>query len=493
MSERLLLLASVTPALILGGLLGWLLFQKAVIGSLVVGATLVHEIVLVIFPVCYSALTGFRPEQEMIASVGTGELLRVMSGEALFVLVFACTLVGGCAAGRGGWKRKALGANHERTERRVRVTLYVLVSLGWVLYAFGSVSAVSTLSGDAAVSVGDVVLSIVLAFFWFSSLTACAFVLTKQCGPRKLRTRVLTLVFSGVPLAAVFIVGLSTGIRGRMTWVVSLLILAGLLNARRNIVWFSFGVGVLLLPVFSFLGGAYRFIDKKQWMAESGVGETIARLYSEARRGVRQESTGLVENVLDALAVRAQGPRNSVTLYQDYDNGGGPGFGVYLGAFLFPVPRIIWPAKPVAGGSDMTSLSSAIYRSMKLSYGDRGTMGPILASAHAYWEGGWAWVVVAGAISGAIWSILLALERRLPREIAAMLCFVGSAALLIDGLMTMLVPLYAIVIAAWQSMLPVAFLYMASQYAVCHSRRVGNRTIVRRQKGNADRGPESSY
>jgi hypothetical protein len=54
----------------------------------------------------------------------------------------------------------------------------------------------------------------------------------------------------------------------------------------------------------------------------------------------------------------------------------------------------------------------------------------------------------------------LSLCKHLPDTIAAIIILTFAAALMIDGLLTMLVPLYSIIVRCWLSLLPLLVIYI---------------------------------
>jgi hypothetical protein len=118
-----------------------------------------------------------------------------------------------------------------------------------------------------------------------------------------------------------------------------------------------------------------------------------------------------------------------------------------MNAFLMPIPRVFWPDKPVGGSTDSTNFGAAIYRVQQLKPDTGPTdMGPLLASSHAYWEGGTAFVLVAGLLTGLFWISLLRWTEVNPAmyKHIVVLCFM--AALPIDGFFTALNPLYTFIL-----------------------------------------------
>lgn len=122
------------------------------------------------------------------------------------------------------------------------------------------------------------------------------------------------------------------------------------------------------------------------------------------------------------------------------------------------------------GSQDHTELQSAMYKVMDLAYGAPDQMGPMLASSHAYWEGGWIWLICAGVITGLMWNVIFRFTAHLPRSLAAVVIFTFAAAHMVDGLLTMMIPLYAAINAMWLSILPVFLIYKGFKSLRAHAR-----------------------
>ena len=438
MISEWILFVSLIPLLILFGLFVWSWRRGLLLRTIILGATLIHELLLVVFPVWYSVFTDFKLEGNMKASVGTADLLRVLTGESIFVLMFAIALVISWPRLRPQGGRLIDAASSHNQAMRERIVLNFLIVAGCLIYAREIIQPSVVLQGGTDRMV-EQVLAWFQALFWFTSLAACALVLTRR---KVLFTNPVQALLAAIPLLALLVAGLAIGLRGRFMWVISLLVITGILNRQKKFVALGVAIGIVLVPLFAFLGGAYRVTEKDHFLTE---------IFEEGKNQVRDDLKQMGDEFLNALAFRAMGPRNSAVLYQQYDKGSGAGFTTYLGSIFFPLPRFIWPEKPMPGSTDDNLLSSAEYKVMELGYGDEYTsyMGPILASAHAYWEGGWGWLVAAGFITGLLWKIIFNLCRRLPEGMAAIVAMAFAAALLIDGMLTMLAPLYALILAWW--------------------------------------------
>jgi len=457
MIEAGLLFVSLIPLLDLCGLVVWSWQRDFLLRTVILGATLIHELILVVFPVWYSVFTDLELEGigNMPAMVGADELLLVMIGESIFVLMFALACAVGWPRSRPQGDCLVRAVSGRKQVVCDRLVIYILVIAGCLIYAPKIIHSLSAFQGGTGWIVAQVLIWI-QGVFGFTSLVACALVLTRH---RVLFTNPVEALLAVTPVLALLVIGFTTGIRGRIVWIVSLLVVTGILNRQTKFVALGVMIGIILIPLFAFLGGTYRYVAKENLMTAPARHEMVTRLYEEGKNRVAGDLKNMADEFLYSIAARAQGPRNSVMLYRQYDNDAGPGFSTYSGSISFPIPRLIWPEKPAVGSTDGTLYSSAIYLVMELAYGMAGSMGPILASAYAYWEGGWGWLITAGFITGLFWNIIFNLCRRLPEGMASVVALAFAAALLIDGMLTMLVPLYALIVAWWQLVLPVLIVY----------------------------------
>jgi hypothetical protein len=113
---------------------------------------------------------------------------------------------------------------------------------------------------------------------------------------------------------------------------------------------------------------------------------------------------------------------------------------------------------------------SAIYIVMKSIYDLDGTMGPILASAHAYWEGGYLWLIICGFLTGIIWIFFLTIFKSFPRKFVLLITLTLASSLLIDGIPTIDVPFYAYLIRANLTIIPLTILYRGLKFFPINSK-----------------------
>lgn len=441
---------SFIPLIIISGLFVWSRNRGNVLRTIILGATIVHEFLLITFPPVYSIFTDFELEGRMVAAVVSTDLLWVMIGESIFILMFALGLVIGMPSLYPRSRDIKCMPFNKITEHTNRSVINLLIAAGVLMYA----PKLFLVTLNVENSLVDDIVYYLTGVFWYMPLVVCAFLITRR---GELSANPVRFFLALLPLISLVVIGITSGVRGRVVWVISLLIVAGIFNRQKKIIAISLAMAILFLPIFAALGDR----DMRSTMASSTSSRTeIYTLVYEVGIKNISNSGEMMKAFLESFSWRAQGVRNSVILYKDFDQGGG-GFRTYTGALFAFIPRGVWPEKPMLGSLDHTESESAMYKVMLVGHGEPGTMGPLLASAHAYWEGGWIWLVVAGLITGVFWNSVFRYCRQLPDIIAAVITLSFAAALLIDGLLTMLTPLYAFIIRFWLSLLPLFIVYIS--------------------------------
>jgi hypothetical protein len=448
MAPQLLGAVSLVPLLVLAYTALRLQSRGWRIASTLLWLTAFHEAVLVVFPIWYSVFTEFALDSAVNA--GPADLLPVMAGEALFVSVF-CLTVG------FGLRGTAPARSVYRMPRLSTLMLYMLIASELVISSYSMLSLaadwqVTSHHADiySPLSLLDMLMEWVRGAVQRPGIVASAVVVS---GPRYSRAFRFA---AAAALGLVALGGLAEGVRGRATWIVCILLAMSLIRRSWTPAITAACVLALVAPYSVFLAGPYRVILL-------GASRTRLEALTNLSEIVGEGGTDGDESFVHNMARRAQGPRNSVVLTRLHDSGLGASYKPLLSALYTPIPRLLWPGKSPAGSTDGTNYGAAIFLVRRLGYGAPiFNMGPVLASSHAYWEGGWFWLVGCAVLTGAVWYyILWWCRRRLPDDFGTTLAITFSAALPIDGLFTMLSPLYALIALFWSAIVPVLLIRWA--------------------------------
>jgi hypothetical protein len=446
MTTLLLTFFSLLSITLLAGLFYWSWQKNNLLRTIVLGATLIHELLLVFYPVIYSIINNYYYEDAMMAMVVPNDLLKVMIGETCFIIFFALSLTISWTPFRILNVSKAACIKSIDVENKLVKFLVFIGCFIYVYIAFIPDGAELQNSGFGWGKIFYVFKSI----FWYMPLVACSFIVTKK---NILKDHLILGIFAAIPLIMLLVVGFGSGVRGRVIWVISLLIIAGVYNKQRKVMAMGAIMSIVFIPFFAILGNS----DIRDSRDSINQFEVVGKAFSIAKDNL-VDLGDAADIFLSSFASRAQGVRNSVALYQNFDQGGG-GFSTYLGSIFLPIPRVIWEAKPISDSLNNSELESAMYKVMDLSYGATGQMGPFLASAHAYWEGGWIWLIIAGFLTGLIWNSLFICCRRMSDNMAAIVILSFSASHMVDGLLTMMSPIYSYIDLIWLSIVPLYVAY----------------------------------
>jgi len=442
----LMTMAVVSPALLLWMTIRSIRFGRRV-SAAVFGATLVHETLLVSFPVAYSIATQFKLDQ---VNGAVTKLPQVYVGEALFVTLFAGAAAFFVRPGREGVpKADSIG-------ERVIITCLIIGAL-WLnlLTLFGAHQTVDDIwhHTDFAEYAGwsDAVIEWFKTFVRWPGLAAASLVAADRNRPALCRA------LGALCVIVVVLVGLANGYRGGITWGAGFLIIGSYMKANRRVVMAACAIIAVTAPLFSWMKSDMVYYNL---FAPDGITrfELLPHVWEREVASIKGTAEAAEVGLVESLADRAQGARNSTGLYGLHDEGNGAGFKPIIGALWMPIPRLLWPDKPVGGSIDSRNEGAAIFQVQRLKPNTSPVeMGPILASAHAYWEGGWLFLVAAGLLTGLLWGKLTtAVDSRNDIQVAVVMSFL--AALPIDGLYSALNPLYTFILVGWKTAVPMGVL-----------------------------------
>jgi hypothetical protein len=247
---------------------------------------------------------------------------------------------------------------------------------------------------------------------------------------------------------------LALGIRGGILTLTVLGLFFLYLETGKIRIWFASGLLVVLFPFFSYLGAEYREGIKDEFLAVDTV-DRLRLIVSEAPSAARSfEGDGIVRT-LDAVYLRLESARNSVSLVRLQDRGMGSSLVPTLGSLLAVIPSRLWPDKGYfpASGTDNV-FGTAMYVVKRETYGFS-DMGPYLASAHEYWEFGLSYVVLSGLLLGLLWRALVQWAVRSHLNTASLLA-IGCLLDAHHGELAVLAPLALVIKVFWYQGVPLA-------------------------------------
>ena len=446
-ADILIILFSITPLI----LLCWFSYKSYLSGSYIKTTVLLmtafHQFLLIVFPCIFAVVNGYIYEAEL--NIKSTQLLIVVIGETFYICSFMYAFLLNDMYFKKYYNRKLFKEGLGRNEILVSILLFG----GLFLFIHELISP--PFSYDDMATHADIVIKDdfvatlidwVFTFFRWPGLIAATLVVSSRYYNNYLRSLSFVVIMFGLGIAIV------NGVRGGITLIIELVLVGALINNAKRIVAFSLALGLLILPFMPWVQEVMRY----QSASAAYLGVTRAQMFFIGLPSLKDFiSDGFKSSrhstFVESWAIRAEGPRNSVGLYNLYDHGEGGGLKPVWGAILLPIPRMIWAKKPVAGSTDPSNLGAAIYRVQQLKP-DTGPqeMGPILASAHAYWEGGYLGILLLGLITGAFWVILLnwADSKYTIDNALVLICL--TAALPIDGFLTALNPLYSIILMIYK-------------------------------------------
>jgi hypothetical protein len=464
MSEFLIPIFFAASSIIIGAGLRWALRHRRPLPALIFAVCLLYELVFVDMPMAYSSLTGFSLERQMDEPVAPGELAIVLLGELVYVAGFTAALVGFESM------RKS-----KTTATEVAITpgaLSLLTTLGCLGVVIGTatlLSPVPTLAEGSEhmlaktyAGPADLMFTWLVAGFWCSGIYAGGVLFVAPSVPRMGR------IIGAAALLPIGLFGLLSGLRGRVVWVVMSVVIAGVMFRAKRKVKIALWSLIASLPLFSAMGNLdFRYIVQVELGGKSFF-EVLPLLTAASKLTMG----GGAHQMGDSLISRAMAVRNSVILYRLYDRGDGCGLAAISSSLYLPIPRMLWPLKRPAGSCDDTDNGGAMYKVMSFGYAaPYWVMGPYLASAHAYYEGGWIFVILFGPILGFLWSILCRFAEKKPTGIAIVYIMIFLSAFTLDGFFTGLAPLHVFFKTFWLAFVPLILLDKAvGLLTVCRSR-----------------------
>lgn len=451
-----ILILSVLP-LILLGTFSYIFYKKErVLEMLILVATLIHEMILISFPCIFAVFSNFRFERKLRFEVHDFELLKVIAIENIYVICFLLPFL------LFFRKRRIL---KEVNNQRLYSFFALITFLGIIVYIYQIIhrpsieEIVESYSQSGLTGSSNKFVSFFTLTFEHTSIIAAAILGIRARSEDYPKTYQYLGILMLVLVIALVVV---SGVRGRVLWVAEFVLLISIVKKRFKPLLLMIVLVVAFIPLNNILVTQIRPISE-EIAKEGGItNKAIINIISTIIKGVKEPPSKDNVNIIESLAERAQGPRNGVALINHHDNGYRPGLNLYNGAIFYFIPRMMIN-RPVIGSPNQDFQDAAIFKIMELNYPDVSfiTMGPVLASVHAYWEGGYFGVIVIAILASLMWIVLIKFCYTQPKLFGVLVCLLCCCALLIDGFVTVFSPLYSLIAIFWKNLLPLFLFYFA--------------------------------
>lgn len=462
MINLLILILSLTPPIFLLILTYLFYSKKRNLEAILLFATFIHESLLVSLPCIYSLFSDFDNEKALRFIVTDLDLVSVLGYENLYIFFFMLPLLIFLRLYKFN-EVKRIAISHIN----IYPFLAFVTLLGIIVYSYQIINRptieqiVDSYSQSGLVGSNKFISLITITFEHAAIISASVLSVKAKNDIYSKKYQILGTLL----LILSIVIVITTGVRGRVVWVAEFIILVSLFKKNYRPIFLMILLGLMFIPLNNILVNQIRPISE-EIAKEGGItNDAIVNITKTIYKGITEEDSPSESspNILSVLAERAQAPRNSVALIKEYDAGRKPGLNIYTGAIFYFIPRFIIP-RPVLGSPNDNFKDAAIFKVMDLNYSYNSfiTMGPLLASAHAYWEGGILGIVFISLISSSIWICIFIMAYKKPIYMGLIICLLMGCALLIDGFISMFTPLYALISMFWKTVIP--FLLISYAY-----------------------------
>lgn len=450
-----LLVLSILPPLFLASFAYVFYKKERVLETLIFFATLIHETILVSFPCIYAVFSNFKFEQLLRFEVQNYELLKVIAIENLYLACFSIPFFFFFSKPRSIVKVDTV---------KLYSFFAIITFMGIIVYVYQIIhrpsieEIVESYSQSGLQGSSNKFVSLFTLTFEHSSIIIAAILSIRGKSENYPKLYQYLGILMLVLVLALVIV---SGVRGRVLWVAEFVLLVSLVKRQLKPLFLMALLLIAFIPINNILVTQIRPISE-EIAKEGGItNKAIVNIISTLIKGVNEPQKDKV-SIVESLTERAQGPRNSAALINQFDEGHMPGLNIYNGALFYFIPRAIIN-RPVIGSPTDNFQDAAIFKVMELNYPDVSfiTMGPMLASAHAYWEGGYFGVVIIALLASGIWIMIISFCYKQPPLFGVLVCLLCCCALLIDGFITMFSPLYSLISIFWKNLLPLFLFYFA--------------------------------
>jgi hypothetical protein len=453
LTNTFILVLSVLPPIYLGGATYLFYKRERILEFIIFLATVIHETILISLPCIMDVLNNYKLEKDLRFPFDPYDLLRVIIIENIYILIFLLPFI---------FLVKKPGFHFKTNPDKLYNFFALITCIGIIVGTYQILhrptleEIVDSYSQSGLTGSSNKFIAFFNITFDQTSIIAATILSVRA----KSETYPKIYQYLGILMLMLILTLVATsGVRGRVVWVAEFVFLVAIFKKKYKPILYMLILALIFIPINNVLVTQIRPISE-EIAKEGGItNQSLINISTVIIKGISQpnkDSPGLIES----LDERAQGPRNSAVLLKEYDAGRSPGLNIYTGALFYFFPRFVIN-RPVIGSPDEYFQHAAIFKVMALNYANDTfiNMGPMLASAHAYWEGGYIGVIIIAMLCSFFWISLITISYRLPMLLGLTICLMVCCALLIDGFISIFTPLYALISIVWKSILPLLLLY----------------------------------
>lgn len=295
-------------------------------------------------------------------------------------------------------------------------------------------------------------------FEWTALATSVIFLFTYK-GSKLLKFIVLAFCIG------IIIRQLAMGLRGGIYIFIMLILFVSYIKKRSLNFRFIIPLIIILIPIFSFLGGEFRQDISYGQLIQSDTFERIGIITNKLLHPTPKIKVNTKkDDIFNSLYIRLEATRNSFSLVNLFDEGKGVNFRPTISSIRAFVPQQVTGIRNFPASSTNNAYGTAMHVVREKTYGTS-EMGPYLASAHEYWEGGIVYLVFSAILLGLIWRLLSKWSIKRGYDTLSLIILLS----LLDahhGEMSVLAPLALIIRLFWYQILPIIIITYLINYMI---------------------------
>ncbi len=248
----------------------------------------------------------------------------------------------------------------------------------------------------AGTTLYDVLTTYLQTMFEWTSTVAAVIFLTLYRGRWHRTLKIAVVVYCILYLVR----SLTLGLRGGLFIFLMLGLFFAYVQSGRIRAVYALVIGFCALSMFSYLGGPYR--EQLYSLADLGTLDRLQVMVDGMTRSRATNEASGIAGTIDGLYHRLEASRDSVSLVRLFNAGHGVSLTPTTSALTAFIPARLGATPYYVTSSTADVFGTAMHVVRRETYG-ASDMGPYLASAHQYWEGGILYLVFGGLLCGWIW------------------------------------------------------------------------------------------